>query len=358
MENNSKLKKIRLGISVGDINGVGLEVIMNTFSDNRIFDLCTPIIYASSNYVSDYQSQVGFKSFIFNLVKSPTKIVHNRVNLVSCWEENIDLHLGEETPEGGLFALKSLRAAVEDLKKGEVDALVTAPINKHNIQSDDFNFPGHTEYLASQFTDGEALMFMVADSLRVGVVTGHIPISEVASAISEEKITTKLSQMYDSLQKDFNIRKPRIAVLGLNPHSGDQGVIGKEDKQVIMPAVQKSFESGKLIYGPYSADSFFASETCKQFDAVLAMYHDQGLIPFKTMSFNNGVNFTAGLSVIRTSPDHGTAYDIVGKNLANPSSFRAAVYEACTLYKNRKEYLLLNDNSLKFRSRSTKKSRD
>jgi 4-hydroxythreonine-4-phosphate dehydrogenase len=340
---------------VGDINGVGLEVIMNTFSDKRIFDLCTPVIYASSDYVSDYQKQIGFKSFSFNLVKPHAKIDFNRANLVSCWTENLNLELGVESPEGGVFALKSLRAAVEGLKKGEVDALVTAPINKHNIQSADFNFPGHTEYLASQFTGGEALMFMISGSLRVGLVTGHISISEVALAITEEKITSKLSQMHDSLQKDFNIRKPRIAVLGLNPHSGDQGVIGKEDKEVIMPAVQKSFESGKLIYGPYPADSFFVSDACKQFDAVLAMYHDQGLIPFKTMSFNNGVNFTAGLSVIRTSPDHGTAYDIVGKNLANPSSFRTAVYQACTLFKNRKEYLLLNDNSLKFKSRSTKK---
>lgn len=355
MDNNLKPKNIRLGISVGDINGIGLEVIMHTFSDNRIYDMCTPILYASSNYVLDYQNQVGFKNFSFNTVKSQSKINPNKANLVNCWSENIALNIGDETPLGGNFALKSLSAAVEALKNGEVDALVTAPINKHNIQSDDFNFPGHTEYLESQFAGGEALMFMVADSLRVGVVTGHIPIADVASAISEEKITHKLCQMYDSLKKDFNIRQPRIAVLGLNPHSGDQGVIGKEDEQVIMPAVQKSFDSGKMIYGPYSADSFFASDTFKQFDAVLAMYHDQGLIPFKTMSFNKGVNFTAGLSVIRTSPDHGTAFDIAGKNIANYSSFRAAVYAACDIHKNRREYLSLNENSLKFRSHSEKK---
>tara|TARA_B100001093_G_scaffold510950_1_gene577847 strand:- start:2403 stop:3470 length:1068 start_codon:yes stop_codon:yes gene_type:complete len=355
MNYNLKSKKIRLGISVGDLNGVGLEIILNTFSDNRIFDMCTPILYASSDYVLDYQSQVGLKKISFNVVKNQTNISLNKLNLVNCWSENIDLNIGLETSVGGEFALKSLSAAVDALRNEYIDTLVTAPINKHNIQSGDFNFPGHTEYLANQFSGGEALMFMVADSLRIGVVTGHIPISAVASAISEEKITDKLNQMYHSLRKDFNIRQPRIAVLGLNPHNGDKGVIGVEDDKIIKPAVQKSFESGKMIYGPYSADSFFASNIFKQFDAVLAMYHDQGLIPFKTMSFNKGVNFTAGLSVIRTSPDHGTAYDIAGKNIANFSSFRAAVFKACDLYKNRREYSYLNKNPLKFRTSSAKK---
>lgn len=357
MRNDSKVKqrKIRLGISVGDINGIGLEVIMKAFSDSRIFDLCTPVVYASSNYAMAYQKEIGVKNFSFNFVKPNAKINPKRANLINCWDEDVELKLGVETPEGGIYALKSLEAAVKALKNGDVDALVTAPINKHNIQSDDFKFPGHTEYLSQKFEGSEALMFMVADSLRIGVVTGHIPIADVASTITEEKILKKLDQMIDSLKADFNIRKPKIAVLGLNPHSGDKGVIGKEDDELIAPTVKKAFDLGKLVYGPYAADSFFASDACGQFDAVLAMYHDQGLIPFKTMSFNKGVNFTAGLSIVRTSPDHGTAYDLAGKNEAQASSFREAVYAACKLYKNRSEYSILNKNPLPITPPSSKK---
>ena len=346
MRNQSKYKKVRLGISVGDINGIGLEVIMKAFSDNRIFDLCTPVVYASSNYAIAYQKEMGMKNFSFNFVKPNSKIISNRANLINCWEEDVKLTLGKETDEGGVYALKSLSAAVDALKKGDVDALVTAPINKHNIQSDEFNFPGHTEYLANEFDGEDALMFMVADSLRIGVVTGHIPIANVASSISIEKILKKVDQIERSLKSDFNIRKPKIAVLGLNPHSGDKGVIGKEDDAIILPAVEKAFDSGKLVYGPYSADSFFASDVFTQFDGVLAMYHDQGLIPFKNMSFNRGVNFTAGISVVRTSPDHGTAYDLAGKNEAQESSFREAVYLSCKVFKNRLEFLKLHENPL------------
>ena len=347
MRTEMKSKKVRLGISVGDVNGIGLEVIMKAFSDSRIFDLCTPVIYASSSYAMAYQKEVGIKNFRFNFVKSSSKIASNRANLINCWDEEVNLSIGEETSEGGAFALKSLTAAVDALKKGEVDALVTAPINKHNIQSEEFKFPGHTEYLAEEFEGSDALMFMVANSLRIGVVTGHISISEVAAAISEEKILKKVAQMELSLKRDFKIRKPKIAVLGLNPHSGDQGVIGKEDEQIVAPAIKKAFDDGKLVYGPYSADSFFASDTFLQFDAVLAMYHDQGLIPFKTMSFNKGVNFTAGLSVVITSPDHGTAYDLAGKNEAQESSFREAVYTACKIFKNRSEHVLWSQTPLK-----------
>jgi len=354
-EQEQNSKKIRLGISVGDINGIGLEVIMKTFSDSRILELCTPVIYASSKFAMAYQKAIEMKGFSFNFMRPNTKLMPKKANLISCWTEDVDLNLGHETPEGGTYALKSLTAAVEALKKGEVDALVTAPINKHNIQSEEFNFPGHTEYLAKEFEGGEALMFMVADALRVGVVTGHIPIADIASTISEEKISHKIEQIHSSLKQDFNIRNPKIAILGLNPHSGDKGVIGKEDEEVIKPAVKKAFDSGKLVYGPYSADGFFASDTYKQFDAVLAMYHDQGLIPFKTLSFNKGVNFTAGLSVVRTSPDHGTAYDLAGKNEAQESSFREAVYAACKLYQNRLEYSQLNENPLAFSPQSTKK---
>lgn len=357
MRNDSKNRhrKIRLGISVGDINGIGLEVIMKAFSDSRIFDLCTPVIYASSNYAMAYQKAIGMKNFSFNFVKPNGKINPKRANLINCWEGDVQLAIGEETADGGAYALKSLTAAVDALKNGEVDVLVTAPINKHNIQSEEFKFPGHTEYLAKEFDGEEALMFMVADNLRIGVVTGHIPLADVSSAITEEKILKKLDQMIGSLKADFNIRKPKIAVLGLNPHSGDKGVIGKEDDALIAPTVKKAFDSGKLVYGPYAADSFFASDAFGQFDAVLAMYHDQGLIPFKTMSFNKGVNYTAGLSIVRTSPDHGTAYDLAGKNEANESSFRAAVYEACKLYKNRTEYSRLNENPLAISAPTSKK---
>jgi len=354
-EQDQNPNKIRLGISVGDINGIGLEVIMKTFSDSRILDLCTPVVYASSKFAMAYQKAMDMKNFSFNFVRPNAKLMPKKANLISCWTEDVELNLGQEKPEGGSYALRSLTAAVEALKKGEVDALVTAPINKHNIQSEEFKFPGHTEFLAKEFEGGEALMFMVADSLRVGVVTGHIPIADVASTISDEKITHKIEQIYSSLKQDFNIRNPKIAVLGLNPHSGDKGVIGKEDEEVIRPAVKKAFDSGKLVYGPYSADGFFASDTYKQFDAVLAMYHDQGLIPFKTLSFNKGVNFTAGLSVVRTSPDHGTAYDLAGKNEAQESSFREAVYAACNLYKNRLEYSQLNENPLAVSPQSSKK---
>ena len=355
MRNQSKSKKIRIGISVGDINGIGLEVIMKAFSDNRIFDLCTPVVYASVNYVIAYQKEIGMKNFSFNFVKPNSKIISNRANLINCWEENVELTLGKETSEGGIYALKSLSAAVDALKKGDVDVLVTAPVNKHNIQSDEFNFPGHTEYLVNKFNGENALMFMVADSLRIGVVTGHIPIASVASSINKEKILKKIDQIERTLKSDFNIRKPKIAVLGLNPHSGDKGVIGKEDDAIILPAVEKAFDSGKLVYGPYSADSFFASDFFYQFDAVLAMYHDQGLIPFKNMSFNRGVNFTAGISVVRTSPDHGTAYDLAGKNEAKESSFREAVYLACNIYKNRLEFLKLNENPLEITTISKNK---
>ena len=354
-EPNHSAKKVRLGISVGDINGIGLEVIMKAFSDSRILDLCTPVVYASSKYAMAYQKAMDMKNFSFNFVRPNAKIVANKPNLINCWTEDVVLSLGKETPNGGKYALKSLNATVKALKDGVVDALVTAPINKHNIQSEGFKFPGHTEFLAKEFEGGEALMFMVADSLRIGVVTGHIPIAEVASTISEDKITNKINQIFESLKKDFNIRNPKIAVLGLNPHSGDKGVIGKEDEELIRPTVKKSFDSGKLVYGPYAADGFFASDTYKQFDAVLAMYHDQGLIPFKTLSFSKGVNFTAGLSVVRTSPDHGTAYDLAGKNEAQESSFREAVYTACKLYKNRREYTQLTENVLAVSPQSSKK---
>lgn len=345
MSSEKKHKKIRIGISVGDVNGVGLEVIMGALSDSRMFDICTPVVYASSKFALTYQKTVDLKNFNFNFVGKNGKLNHKRPNLIDCWNEEPELNIGEETPDGGTYALKSLNAAVKALEKNDVDVIVTAPINKHNIQSDAFNFPGHTEYLANAFS-GKPLMFMISGDIKIGVVTGHIALSDVASTINEARIIEKIDQIHLSLKHDFGIRKPKIAVLGLNPHSGDKGVIGSEDDEIIAPTIKKSFEGGKLVYGPYSADSFFASAAHKQFDAVLAMYHDQGLIPFKTLSFSRGVNFTAGLSVIRTSPDHGTAYDIVGKSLANPTSFREAMYLACKLYRNRVENQALSKNPL------------
>jgi 4-hydroxythreonine-4-phosphate dehydrogenase len=354
-EANSKSKKIRLGISVGDINGIGLEVIMKAFADNRMFDFCTPIVYGSSKWVMDYQKEIGSKALSFNFIKNSTEAKSNRANLISCWDEEVTLELGKETADGGKYALKSLVAAVEALKNEEVDALLTAPINKHNIQSDEFSFPGHTEFLAQVFGDNEALMLMVSGGLRIGVLTGHIPLADVSKSITEESILKKLEMIDLSLRQDFNIRKPKIAVLGLNPHSGDKGVIGKEDEEIIRPTVQKAFDSGKLVYGPYAADSFFGSNVYNQFDAILAMYHDQGLIPFKTMSFNKGVNFTAGISIVRTSPDHGTAFDLAGKDEANESSFREAIYAACKLYSNRNEWQTLNSDALKISAPKNKR---
>lgn len=330
--------RIRVGITCGDVNGIGLEVVMKTFLDNRMHQICTPVIYASNKLVSLQRKLLNLTEFQYQTVRSSNEVILRKTNVVNCWEEEIAVEFGQATELSGQYALKSLEAATHDLKDGKIDVLVTAPINKHTIQGKDFNFQGHTEYLADKFNTPDYLMFLVSESLRVAVVSGHIPVKDVAASLSVEKICRKLQLMDKSLRRDFGFRKPRIAVLGLNPHAGDSGLIGAEEKDIIGPAVKKSFDEGLFVYGPYSADGFFGSGSFRKFDAVLAMYHDQGLVPFKTLSFSTGVNYTAGLPVIRTSPDHGTAYDIAGKGTANEESLRDAIYTAIDILKKREEY--------------------
>lgn len=339
--------KIKIGISIGDVNGIGLEVILKTLSETSILDYCTPIVYGHTKVASYHRKALGINDFMFNVINSADAANPKKANLINCWEEDVKIDLGEANETGGKYALLSLEKATEDLINGHIDALVTAPINKHNIQSESFNFPGHTEYLQQRTGGNNVLMFMISEDLRVGVVTGHIPVQEVPSAITKEKIVKKLLMMNESLKKDFWIEKPKIAVLGLNPHAGDNGLLGKEDSEIISPAIQEAFDKGIICFGPYPADGFFGNGTYKQFDAVLAMYHDQGLIPFKTISFGRGVNYSAGLKFVRTSPDHGTGYDIAGKNVADHSSFIEAVFAATHIVRNRREQEELLKNQLR-----------
>jgi len=340
-----KAENIIVGISIGDLNGIGGEVVLKTFEDSRILEFCTPIIFASSKAMAFLKNH--FKSEInFSDINNINQLVFGKVNVLNCWNEPVIIDFGKEDIKIGKYAIKSLQAATKALKKGTIDVLVTAPINKHNIQSDTFNFPGHTDYLAQEL-GGESLMFMVTETLRVGLLTDHVPVKDVAIKISESLIEKKINTVYESLLKDFKINKPKIAVLGINPHTGDNGVIGNEDDVIMRPALNKIKESGKLVFGPYAADSFFGSNNYKNFDAIIASYHDQGLIPFKTLSFGQGVNFTAGLSKIRTSPDHGTAYEIAGKGIADENSFKEAVFTAIQIFKNRFDYEQLTANSLK-----------
>ncbi|APY10929.1 4-hydroxythreonine-4-phosphate dehydrogenase PdxA [Seonamhaeicola sp. S2-3] len=340
-----KEENIIVGISIGDLNGIGGEIVLKTFEDARILELCTPVIFASAKTMNFFKSH--FKSSInFHNINNVNQLVHGKVNVFNCWNEPVKINFGKEDLKIGEYAIKSLKAATKSLKEEEIDVLVTAPINKHNIQADDFKFPGHTDYLALEL-QGESLMFMITENLRVGLLTDHVPVKDIVQHISEELIVGKINTIYKSLQKDFRISKPKIAVLGINPHTGDNGVIGNEDDDVLRPTLKKIKEDGKLVFGPYAADSFFGSNNYKNFDAIVATYHDQGLIPFKTLSFGQGVNFTAGLNRIRTSPDHGTAYEIAGKGQADAGSFKEAVFAAIQIYKNRYDYEQLTRNPLK-----------
>ena len=343
-------EKIRIGISIGDVNGIGLEIIIKTLAESRIYDYCTPIIYGHTKLASFYRRTTQVEDLNFFVINNPAEIAdkkdHRRPNMINCWEEDVKIEPGVVNNAVGKYSFISLERATTDLLSGEIDALVTAPINKDNIQSEQFNFPGHTEYLQDRDGAAESLMFLVSDTLRVGVVTGHIPISKVSESITAEKIVAKLKLMDNSLKNDFWIRKPKIAVLGLNPHASDNGLIGDEEKNVIIPAIEEARNNNILAFGPYAADGFFANGTYLQFDAVLAMYHDQGLIPFKQIAFESGVNFTAGLNFVRTSPDHGTAYDIAGKNQASEISFREALFTAIHIVKHRRETIALNENPL------------
>ncbi|MBT8274119.1 MAG: 4-hydroxythreonine-4-phosphate dehydrogenase PdxA [Bacteroidia bacterium] len=339
-----KEEKIKVGISIGDLNGIGGELVIKTFEDPRMLDFCTPVIFASAKTISFLKNH--FNSDIkFNGIHGADKVLNGKVNVVNIWKENVDINFGQEDKKIGEYAIRSFKAATKALKEGNVDILLTAPINKSNIQSEDFNFPGHTDYL-NQELEGESLMFMITEGLKVGLLTDHIPVKDIADNISEELIVSKIETINNTLIQDFGIQKPKIAVLGINPHTGDNGVIGSEDDTILRPTIQKLKDEGKLVFGPYSADSFFGSDGYKNFDAILAAYHDQGLIPFKTLSFGQGVNFTAGLDKIRTSPDHGTAFEIAGQGKADTNSFKEALFTGLQIFKNRTLYKELRKNKL------------
>lgn len=338
--------KIVVGISHGDINGVSYEVIIKALMDNRIFDFCIPVVYGSAKVAAYHRKALNIVNFSFNNIKSADEANVKRANIINCLDDNVRVELGKSTNIAGESSLISLENAVKDLKEGKIDVLVTAPINKDNVQSEKFNFPGHTEYLTKESESKESLMFMVSENLKVGVVTTHMPLSKVPESITEEAILSKLRIMNKTLIQDFRIRKPKIAVLGLNPHAGDNGLLGKEEVDIIIPALKKAKDENILALGPYPADGFFGSDNFKKFDAILAMYHDQGLTPFKALAFNSGVNYTAGLDFIRTSPGHGTAYEIAGLGQASEVSFRNAIYLACDIFRSRTEYLEISKDPL------------
>lgn len=341
-------KKIRVGITHGDINGIGYEVILKTLGDSLMTELCTPIVYGSSKALSYHRKALNMPNVNFNMVLRAEDATDNANNLVEVLDGDVKIELGTPTEVAGKAAFTSLRRAADDLRNGIIDVLVTAPINKDTIQSEDFKFPGHTEYLESTIGEGnKSLMILCNDILRVALVTTHLPIAEVPSAITKELIVEKLTIFEESLRKDFGIVKPRIAVLSLNPHAGENGLLGSEEKEIITPAIEEAYASHIFCFGPYAADGFFGSGQFSHFDGVLAMYHDQGLTPFKTIAMESGVNFTAGLPYIRTSPDHGTGYDIAGKNEANEESFRAAIYKAIDIFRNRNDYYEMHANPLR-----------
>ncbi len=340
---------IKLGISIGDLNGIGSEIVLKTFDDSRMLDFCTPIIFANIKILNFLKKQYKL-SIHLHAIDQPSNAVDGKVNVVNVWKENVNINFGEEDVKIGEYAFRSLEAATTALKKDEIDVLVTAPINKATIQSDKFNFPGHTDYLAKEL-GGQSLMFMITDNLKVGLLTDHVALKDIASVITPELIEKKIRIIQETLKSDFRVRKPKIAVLGINPHSGDNGLIGQEDEEVLKPTIKKLRDKGDLVFGPYAADSFFGTKNYKNFDAVIASYHDQGLVPFKTLSFGRGVNFTAGLNKVRTSPDHGTAFEIAGKNEANINSFKEAVFKGIEIYKAREEYKGLTENQLQKQGR-------
>ena len=344
-----KAENIIVGISIGDLNGIGSEVVLKTFEDSRMLEFCTPVIFANVKILSFVKKNFESTTMLHGIDRLD-QILPGKINVFNVWKEGIDLNLGVNDDIVGSYAIKSLVSATNALKEGVIDVLVTAPMNKYNIQSDTFKFPGHTDYL-DQELEGNALMLMVQDNLRVGLLTDHIPVNEVASHLTEALIKRKIETVKQSLIQDFSINKPKIAVLGLNPHAGDGGVIGKEDEEIIKPVIKKLFSKGTMVFGPYAADGFFGSNQYEKFDAVIATYHDQGLIPFKTLSFGKGVNYTAGLNKIRTSPDHGTAFDIAGKGIADYNSFKEAVFLALDIFNSRNEYLEISKKPLKIKEK-------
>lgn len=343
-------KKCIVGITLGDAAGIGPEIIIKTFADEQIFKQFTPVLFGNPRVISYYKKLLNIDKFQYASIKNMSNLSHNSLNILPTWEEEFAITPGAPTEITGSYALKSLQASCEALKNKQIDVLVTAPVNKKHIHSTNFPFAGHTEYLMEYFGQKENLMFLVSNELRVGLVTNHVPIKEVASKITKEKILHKIKLMNKSLIEDFGIDKPRIAVLSLNPHAGDNGIIGNEDETIILPAVQEAKNENMIVFGPYPADGFFGSCNYTKFDAILAMYHDQGLIPFKYIAASDGINFTAGLPIVRTSPDHGTAEDIVGKGIADESSFRNAIYAAIDIYNKRIDYAEMRENPLEKRA--------
>ncbi|MBC8489305.1 MAG: 4-hydroxythreonine-4-phosphate dehydrogenase PdxA [Bacteroidetes bacterium] len=341
-----KDNKVRVGITHGDFNGISYEIIIKTFEDPRMLEMFTPVIYGSSKVASYYRKTLNILDVTFNLIKKADYANPKRANIINCYDKEVKIEIGKLSEKAGELAYLALERAIEDLNRGKIDILVTAPINKNNIQSEKFNFSGHTDYLADKYEAKDHIMMMVSNNVRIGIITGHIPLKDVHSKISEDLVLNKINVMNKSLQMDFGINKPKIAVLGLNPHAGDGGLIGKEEIEIITPAINKANDENILTFGPYPADGFFGSANYTNFDGILAMYHDQGMIPFKAFSFDHGINFTAGLPIVRTSPAHGTAFDIAGKNIASPDSFRQAIFSAIDIYKNRKLYEELNKNPL------------
>ncbi|OEK01772.1 4-hydroxythreonine-4-phosphate dehydrogenase PdxA [Roseivirga sp. 4D4] len=334
-EANDNQIKPTIGITIGDINGIGPEVVMKAVENNKMLSFANIVIYGHGKVFSFYKNHLQIDRFSFHQAQSIKDIRHNKLNVINCWDEDYEIKAGQETSEAGRFALASLTHASEDLKNGDIQGVVTAPISKNNIQADDFKFPGHTEYFTETFGAEDSLMFLCNESLKIGVATGHIPLAKVKEKLTAEVLTRKISLMIKSLKKDFGIGKPRVAILGLNPHAGEEGLLGSEENEVITPVISQFKEKGDLVFGPYPADGFFGNASYSKFDGVLAMYHDQGLIPFKTIAFEDGVNFTAGLPIVRTSPDHGTAFGIAGKNIANEQSMRSALYMAIDIVRNR-----------------------
>ena len=332
MENN---RKIKVGITHGDINGIGYEVILKTFSDATMLELCTPIIYGSPKVATYHRKAMDIPTN-FAIIASSEEALDDRVNILNCVDDELKVELSKPTREGGKAALDALEKALSDYREGMIDVLVTAPINKHTIQSENFHFPGHTEYIEKEVGDGKkALMILMRGDFRMALVTGHIPVKDIATTLTKELIMEKIAIFHHSLKQDFCIDSPRIAVLSLNPHAGDNGVIGTEESEIIIPAIREMVGKGMQCFGPYPADGFMGSGNYCHFDGVLAMYHDQGLAPFKALAMDEGVNYTAGLPIVRTSPAHGTAYDIAGQGIAEEASFRQAVYTAIDVYRNR-----------------------
>lgn len=346
--NNKEDKKIKVAITHGDINGVGYEVILKTFGDSRMYDICTPVLYGSTKVASYHKKLLTSmpQEMTFSSVRDASEAQDRRFNVINLTQDEIKIDLGKSTDIAGKLSRESLNRACDDLKAGKVDVLVTAPINKRNIQAPDFDFPGHTEYLSHQF-GSSSLMLMVCDRIRIGIVTNHLALKDVPAALTHNLLSDKLMLLNESLKRDFGITRPKIAVLALDPHAGDNGVIGDFDARVILPVIDEVQSKGVLAYGPFPSDGFFGSSQFNNFDGVLALYHDQGLIPFKLMSFTEGVNYTAGLPYVRTSPAHGTGYDIAGHDRASEQSFRSAVYLACNILRNRQEYDELTANPLK-----------